>query len=117
MSRLDHVIVWVNDLARARRFYTDVLGMPVRFETDGFVAVGEGESWIGLHPTESDGDDIGRGSFPYLRVDDLDAELARLAEQGVTPHRGPHDVLGGRIATILDSEGNAVGLYQAPAAH
>ena len=31
---IDHVVLWVNDLPRARRFYIDVLGMSVAHEND-----------------------------------------------------------------------------------
>ena len=31
---IDHVVLWVNDLPRARRFYIDVLGMTVAHESE-----------------------------------------------------------------------------------
>ncbi len=31
---IDHVVLWVNDLPRAKRFYTEVLGMTVGHERD-----------------------------------------------------------------------------------
>ena len=30
---IDHVVLWVNDLERSKRFYTDVLGMTVAHES------------------------------------------------------------------------------------
>ena len=113
MDRLDHVVLFVRDMDRAVKFYTEVLGLPLNFSGEHFSSVGAGENWIGLHPSEGDGSDIGSGPVVYLRTDDLDGELKRLAEHDIAPKYGPVDVPTGRIATILDSEGNAVGMYQA----
>lgn len=47
-----------------------------------------------------------------LRVDDLDARLASLAEAGVEPVDGVVDGRGGRQALVRDPSGNLVELFQ-----
>jgi predicted enzyme related to lactoylglutathione lyase len=52
----------------------------------------------------------GRGVFTLI-VPDLDAELARIATQGITP--GPVEVLeAGRKCVIPDPDDNEIGLVQ-----
>jgi catechol 2,3-dioxygenase-like lactoylglutathione lyase family enzyme len=46
------------------------------------------------------------------RVDDLDALLAQLAAEGITPHKGPDLEANGKFAWILDPEGNKVELWE-----
>jgi predicted enzyme related to lactoylglutathione lyase len=110
---LDHVIVFVNDLQRAKRFYCEVLGLRLVVDVPGFAGVLAGGQMVGLHPTEAGGADVGRGPIPYFRVAAMAATLAQLRERGVHVHSGPVRMPSGEtIATIHDSEGNAVGLVE-----
>jgi predicted enzyme related to lactoylglutathione lyase len=112
-KKLDHVVYFVNDVRRARKFYTEVLGLPILMDTPGFVKIGIGDQWLGLHPSEMKGADVGRGGMIYLAVEDLRATLEELRRRGVRTQAEPSEVPSGLIATILDVEGNAVGLFQA----
>ena len=110
---LDHVVVFVNDLERAKRFYCGTLGLRLVVDVPGFAGVLAGGQMVGLHPSECGGQDVGRGPIPYFRVEDIAAAVVRFQERGVHVHSGP--VLmptGEQIATIHDSEGNAIGLVQ-----
>jgi predicted enzyme related to lactoylglutathione lyase len=53
--------------------------------------------------------------LPYVWVDDIDATLKAVADQGgetaEPPHRD-HEPDGEWIATFLDPAGNLIGLYQ-----
>lgn len=111
LNGLDHVVLFVNDLQRAKRFYCETLGLRLIVDTPGFAGVLAGGQLIGLHPSETGGQDVGRGSIPYFRVTDLDATVSALREKQVHIHREPAIMPNGdRIATIHDSEGNAIGL-------
>lgn len=113
LGRLDHVVVFVKDLKRATAFYRDVLGLRVALETPGFVGVMAGEQMIGLHPTETGGSDVGHGPVPYFAVDDMAGTVAELRSRGVHIHMEPtRPANGPLIASIHDSEGNALGLVQ-----
>ena len=113
-----------DDLDRATRFYTELLGRGpsatydppglVFFDLDGVRLLLESRA---------------PSAVLYLRVDDIDAEVARLEELGVEITGRPHvifrhddDTLGPAgteewQAFLTDSEGNPVGLVeQRPAA-
>lgn len=54
LSALDHVVIYVRDLARSRAFYVDVLGMSVRSAGAGyaFLWCGDAGQQIGLFEAE-----------------------------------------------------------------
>jgi predicted enzyme related to lactoylglutathione lyase len=95
-----------DDPERARRFWEAVLGVDL-----GPRAEAEGQGWqthggggeLGLHPRGTGPGD--RFSLPYFAVDDLQAALARVQENG-------GDVVhpGDRWAVCRDSEGSPFGL-------
>lgn len=110
---LDHVVLFVHDLERAKRFYRDTLGLRLVVDLPDFAGVVAGGQMIGLHPTETSGADVGRGPIPYFRVEDMTAALEQLRRCGVAVHSGPLRVPSGEyIATIHDPEGNALGLVE-----
>jgi predicted enzyme related to lactoylglutathione lyase len=102
----------VRDLDRARSFYAQILGLPIVMEYPRFVAFDLGTIWLGLHPSEVAGEDIGSGPLLNLQVSNLRSTLDYLQGQGVMTHRDIQAVPGGQIATVLDTEGNALGLYE-----
>lgn len=115
LGGLDHVVLFVKDLGRATAFYRDVLGLRVVIDSPGFVGVLAGGQMIGLHPSEAGGSDVGLGPIPYFKVSDIAATVQELRSRGVHVHFEPMLMPGGQtIATIHDSEGNALGLTQAP---
>jgi predicted enzyme related to lactoylglutathione lyase len=105
----------VRDIARARRFYEQDLGL---VKTGEFV----GGRWIeydlaggcfaltdlvdDLQPSASAG-----GSIAF-EVDDVDGLVATLRGKGVTVKAEPFSSPVCRMAVILDSEGNALTLHQ-----
>lgn len=116
-------IVWFDipatDLDRAIRFYSAVLGKPVRKEQFPELAIGlfphvEGETGGCLYPSEEPPAGS-RGPLLYLdcggRLDDAIA--------AVEPHGGrvlqPKHAIGayGFRAVVLDSEGNRIALHSA----
>jgi hypothetical protein len=101
---------------RATSFYGDLFGWDVAPspEMGGYALVdtGAGGDAIGggIGPSHGPGD---TGVKIYVRVDDLDAYLARAEELGGTPLVPPMDLPGdfGRIAVLADPDGNPVGLW------
>jgi len=97
-----------DDAERARRFWTELLGVDLEARKDG-----EGEGWqthsgdpeVGVH-------DRGRGpgdsfSLPYFAVSDIAAALVRVeALGGTVVHPGE------AFAICKDSEGSPFGLAQ-----
>lgn len=115
IKKADHVIYYVNDLNRAKKFYSETLGLPIKMEYPGFVGIDLGGLWLGLHPSEMKGADVGKGGFVYLSVDNLKNTVEDLRKKGVKILVEPSEVPTGKVATIHDSEGNALGLYEATA--
>ncbi len=101
---------------RAQRFYAELFGWQVSRDPEmggyGLVDTGTGDTAIpgGIGPSQTAND---TGVKVYVRVDDLDAYLARAGELGGTPLVPPMDLPGdyGRVAIFADPDGNAVGLW------
>lgn len=104
----------VTDVARARKFYEEVLGLKVGLQG------GQGDKWWieydlpqgGCIALSSFGDKPGSGTTLALEVEDLDAMIERLSANGV---EFEHGVIAGphcRMAPCADSEGNPLLLHQ-----
>jgi len=101
-----HVVVYSKDADADRTFFRDVLG---------FRSVDAGHGWLifalppaeaAFHPAEQNG-----GHELYLMCDDLKAEMASLAEKGVSCS-AVQEARWGSITKIRLPGGGQVGLYQ-----
>ena len=71
------------DIARARRFYEDKVGLVAREETNGGVVYEcAGGSWIFLYRSQGAG--TSKASQAFWQVKDVDAEVRELKARGVT---------------------------------
>jgi len=107
------------DLERATRFYTELLGRGplATYDPPGLVFFDLGGTRLMLETRAP-------SAVLYVRVDDIEAEVARLETAGVTITGRPHvifrhddDTLGPAgtdewQAFLVDSEGNSVGLVE-----
>ncbi len=101
---------------RAQKFYGELFGWEVAAPPGmgGYALVdtgaGEGAVGGGIGPSQGPGD---TGVKIYMRVDDLEAFLARAEQLGGTPLVPPMDLPEGygRIAIFADPDGNPVGLW------
>src|SRR5688572_21692520 len=107
------------DLERATRFYTELLGHGplATYDPPGLVFFDLGGTRLMLETRAP-------SAVLYVRVDDIEAEVARLEAAGVTIAGRPHlifrhddDTLGPAgteewQAFLVDSEGNSVGLVE-----
>ncbi len=126
MASFLHTMVRITDPARSRAFY-EALGF--RFSrdmdivrdgeleaTNYFFSIGDRENVLEL-TFNHDGRtyDLGTGyGHIALGVDDLDATLAALAEQGIEPERPPYQVRegGSRICFVRDPDGYRIELIR-----
>jgi glyoxylase I family protein len=124
LKAIHHVAIIASDYAVSKRFYTEMLGLPVIAEThraarDSWkldLAVGDAQIELFSFP-----DPPARPSRPEARglrhlafaVDDLDAAVARLYAQGVTcePMR-LDDLTGRRFTFFQDPDGLPLELYE-----
>ncbi len=109
------VTIWSEDLNNLLPFYRDVLGMPMRLDSPGFVMLGgadEAPLALGTHS-----DVHGKAKEParhivQLQTPDIRAEYDRLRGQGVEFLEEPQHDEGVSFATFKDPEGNYVQLIQ-----
>lgn len=121
--RIGRCTVLVDDLDRAQEFYAAAFGFRtlVRSASPPYVHVGPGEvtdPGLWLFPATDDDARAALGrqtaGFPQLVLycDDLDTDLARLADAGVEPSHGPVEDRDGRYAHVHDPWGNEIVLAQ-----
>jgi catechol 2,3-dioxygenase-like lactoylglutathione lyase family enzyme len=111
IQRIGNVFYRVPDMEAAVRFYTDVLGLSLKFrDGDHWATFDVGGSTLAV---EGGGPGGPGGATVSLRVDGLEALVADLRAKGATVSdvkTGPHE----RRAELLDPAGNLLVLY-APA--
>ena len=103
------ITVPVIDLDAAKAVYRTLLGIEPYADQPYYVGFRpEGAPELGLDPHG----DVAAGPITYWHTDDIEAAVAALVDVGATPERSPHDVGGGLTATVRDTDGNLIGLFQ-----
>lgn len=105
------VIVRVPDIAAARAFYGETLGLPIKGEEPNFLLVdpidGQGASFgVGVGEPSANGPEI------WWRVDDADAFYAALVAKDARIVEEPKDQPFGRALSFADPAGNILHAYQ-----
>lgn len=114
-KKLSHPMMYVTNLDRAVKFYTDKLNFTVRFHhPEAFASLFNVEMncRLDLHPTEADSKDVGFGPIIYFASENLDRDLSLLTSMGVKTGEARSEGGSHRFATFWDSEGNALGLEE-----
>lgn len=114
LTSLRTVIYKVDDLAKAKAFYTSALGRPPYFDEPFYVGYDVDGQELGLDPDVSRQAPGPGGAVAYWKVPDIHAVWARLTtELGGAPIELPHNV-GGEIlvAVVGDPFGNLIGLIE-----
>ena len=100
----------VKDIAKAKAFYSELLGVEPYADAPYYVGFKTGDLEIGLDPH-------GRSAGPiaYWEVKDIRARLRELLDAGAKVDQDVKDVGGGKlIALVKDADGNTLGLTQSP---
>ena len=108
------------DVARARRFYEQTIGLKPKQEIAGGVVYGFGKGTACfLYPTPNAG--TSQASQAFWQVDDVEREVADLKARGVTfehydmpgtDENGITTAGGAKAAWFKDSEGNIMAIIQ-----
>jgi predicted enzyme related to lactoylglutathione lyase len=109
------------DVARARKFYEEKVGLVARDEIAGGVVYECGAgSWVFLYPTAGAG--TSQASQLFWQVEDVEAEVAALRARGVAfeEYDGPglrtvNGIMtagGSKAAWFKDTEGNILALIE-----
>lgn len=108
--------IWSEDLNNLLPFYRDVIGLPVGMETPGFVVMGDPNApalALGTHSEVHGPNPDPARHISAFETDDIDAEFARLRDQGVEFIEEPTEPGPTvRVATFKDPEGNLLQLLQ-----
>lgn len=102
------------ELARAKDWYSRVLGHAPYFDEPFYVGFNVGGFELGLVPDAPLATSAG-GTVGYWGVDDVPAAYVRLLELGARSHEAPKEVGGGIVvAAVSDPFGNLIGLIFNP---
>ncbi|MET0622385.1 MAG: VOC family protein [Pyrinomonadaceae bacterium] len=108
------VIYHVEDLEKAKKWYTKVLGVKPYFDEPFYVGYNVGGFELGLDP-DMDGVERGNNAIAYWGVKDVKAAHKRIQEMGAKNLESPRNVGEGIIVTkVTDPFGNVLGLIQNP---
>lgn len=93
---IDHVVLWVNDLERSKRFYMDLLGMRMAHEADGRAFLKCGEQQVALFdvkhgPKRTKGDTEMNHMALRMEPASYEAVKARLEADGIAAYGRPGD--------------------------
>lgn len=106
----------VTDMARARRFYEEILGLRMtRREAHEFEWVEydlDGGTFALTNMKEGSAPSSDAGGSIAFEVQNVDETVRQLRAQGVRVKLEPLSTPVCRLAVILDSEGNALTLHQ-----
>ena len=108
------VIYHVDDLQKAKEWYSSILGIQPYFDEPFYVGFNVGGYELGLDPNM---EGVSRGSnvVAYWGVKDAVSAYQRVQELGAKKHSEPQDVGGGIIvATVTDPFGNIFGIIENP---
>ena len=107
VSKLSYIIEFVGDMDRAVKFYRDVVGLPLKFQSPGWSEFSTGETSLGLHPA-SEKNPPGKIEIGF-NVGDLKKFYDEMTAQGVVfPMPPTKQDFGGVLAQFVDSEGARV---------
>jgi lactoylglutathione lyase len=116
--RFSQARLLVDDFSSAFAFYRDTLGLSGAFgdESSGYASFDTGSGSVAIFARGGQGEVVelrppGDSTLLVLEVDDVDADVARLAAHVV---REPVDQpeWGGRVAYLRDPSGNLIELFQ-----
>jgi predicted enzyme related to lactoylglutathione lyase len=117
---LTTVSFWAADLAAAKKWYAELLGIDPYFERPGYAEfrLGDYQHELGLIDSRYAPDSSATGptgAVVYWHVDDVTATLEKLRSMGANEHEPPTDRGAGFItASVVDPFGNILGIMYNP---
>ena len=103
-AQLRYVIKFVADMDKAVKFYRDVVGLKLKFESPGWSEFITGETTLALHPA-ADKNPAGKVELGFT-VADVEAFYRDMSAKGVVFSMPPKKQdFGGVLAQVVDCEG------------
>lgn len=107
------VVYRVNDIQKAKEWYSKVLNIQPYFDEPFYVGFNVGGYELGLHPQENGITKNSGGA--YWGVDDVKGKYEDLLKMGALPAEEPAEVGGGIVvAAVKDPWGNDFGIIYNP---
>jgi predicted enzyme related to lactoylglutathione lyase len=107
-------IYHAHDWAKAKAWYSKILGIEPYFDQPFYVGFNVGGYELGLDPDPSSPTGVG-GVIVYWGVSDVEVAVKRVISLGAIERTNVQDVGEGiRVAAVLDPFGNAFGLIENP---
>jgi predicted enzyme related to lactoylglutathione lyase len=105
----------VKDLAKAKAWYANVLGIQPYFDRPFYVGFNVGGYELGLVPVKEQHATREPAGIAYWAVEDAASAYQRLIDLGATTQEPVQDVGGGiLIGSVRDPFGNILGVIQNP---
>lgn len=108
--KVNYAIVFVSDMKRAVSFYRDVVGLPLKFESPGWIEFATDGATLALHKSDKPNSREGKTEHagqcrPGLSVPNLDEFHKRMVEKNVPCVQEPKEVFGAKVAQYADPDG------------
>jgi predicted enzyme related to lactoylglutathione lyase len=108
-------IYHVDDIAKGKAWYAQVLGFEPYFDQPFYVGFNVGGYELGLQPALAGNVAKADGAVAYWGVENAEAARQRMLELGATTHEPLQDVGKGiKVATVKDPFGNVFGIIENP---
>jgi len=105
----------VNDLSKAKAWYTKAFQVKPYFDEPFYVGFNIGGYELGLMPEGEVANVKGENILSYWGVEDIQKEYDRLLELGATKHQEPTNVGGDlMVASVFDPWRNIIGIIYNP---
>ncbi len=113
VERVDFVSVLTQDIARAKRFYAETLGLPIETEGEHDMEFTLGQVTLDVFDPSSIGEAFAPSPAGFaIRVPDVDAARAELEAKGVEFQGETIETGVCRMAFFKDPDGNALILHR-----
>ena len=122
LKSLDYVVLIVDDIDKAQRFYTETLGLPLKHRSGDYAQIALSGTRLGLFSRNAMASVLGHALPPAapganfelgFKVDDCDAAFDELVACGVPAITAPQTrPWGQRTAYVADPDGNLIELVE-----
>ncbi len=115
ITKVAFFVYFVKDIDRAKAFYTDVLNLPVSYETPAWVQFKTEGGTLALHLADAESTDVTNekaGGIIGFQVDNLEQYAEYLKQHNVKLKNDIRNEHFGKLLDIYDPDGNSINLFE-----
>ena len=111
---IHHVVIYVQDMDRAIKFYHDTLGLALGYQSDSWTVVGNpNEVYIGLHITDVNNEVKSDSTDIVFKVEDIRQSRESLINKGVIFYDNITEISPtSSFTSFRDPDGNNLSIYE-----